>query len=126
VRPQALASVILALALAACGDGEKSAPAPAGKETAKSGSQLYASQGCALCHAQDGTGTSFGPTLHGKKSFWTREKLVQYLKNPAAYAESDPRLVEQKKKFSAMAMQRYDMLSDAELGAIADFVLGLP
>lgn len=81
--------------------------------------------GCGTCHAADGRGGQFGPPLHGKKHFWTREKLVAYLKNPSAYAQGDARLAEQSKKFM-LPMQRFDMLPPAELEALADHVLAMP
>lgn len=110
---------LLLASLAACSE-----EAPA-KKAAADGKRVYDAQGCALCHAGDATGTSLGPTLHGKASFWTREKLVEYLKAPVAYAEQDPRLREQKKKYS-LPMRAFDKVPEAELGAVANFVLGLP
>lgn len=110
----------LALAvLAACGGEKSKAPA------ASSGAALFKSQGCVTCHAADGTGTSFGPTLLGKKQHWTRENLVVYLKDPVAYAAKDPRLHEQSKRFT-LPMLRFDKLPEEELSALADHVLGLP
>lgn len=110
---------LLLASVAACSEA-----APAGKAAAD-GRRVFDAQGCALCHAGDATGTALGPTLHGKASFWTREKLVQYLKAPVAYAEQDPRLREQKKKYS-LPMRAFDKVPEAELAAVADFVLGLP
>ena len=110
---------VLGLALASCGgDSKKPPPAPDGE-------RVYAAQGCALCHGGDGSGTALGPTLHGKAPHWTRENLVLYLKAPIAYAEKDPRLAEQKKKYS-LPMRQFDHVPEAELGAVADYVLGLP
>jgi mono/diheme cytochrome c family protein len=95
------------------------------KPTTSSGAALYASKGCTLCHAEDGAGTTFGPSLQGKKQFWTREKLVEYLKNPLAYGEKDKRLSEQARKFT-LPMARFDMLTPEELSALADHVLSMP
>ncbi|HKC25599.1 MAG TPA: cytochrome c [Thermoanaerobaculia bacterium] len=105
----------LLLALAACG------AAPSSTD----GSALYASQGCTLCHGSDGAGTVFGPTLLGKKGFWTREKLVEYLKNPVAYGEKDKRLSDQARRFT-LPMQRFDKLKPEELTALADHILSMP
>ncbi|MFN0006934.1 MAG: c-type cytochrome [Planctomycetota bacterium] len=110
---------LLLACLAACSEA-----APAQKATAD-GRRVYDAQGCALCHGSDAAGTSLGPTLHGKASLWTREKIVEYLKAPIAYAEQDPRLREQKKKYS-LPMRAFDKVPEAELAAVADFVLGLP
>jgi len=96
-----------------------------GTLAAPSGERVYAAQGCALCHGSDGAGSSFGPTLHGKARYWTREKLVAYLKAPVAYAEADPRLAEQKKRYS-LPMRQFDKVPESELAAVADYVLHLP
>jgi mono/diheme cytochrome c family protein len=113
-----LALGCLLLALPACGETSK-------EKRALSGEAVYAAQGCALCHGSDATGTSHGPTLFGKASFWDREKLVAYLKAPIAYAEQDPRLAEQKKRYS-LPMRAFDKVPEEELGAVAEYVLGLP
>jgi hypothetical protein len=62
--------------------------------------------------------------LRGKGVHWTRENLVAYLKAPVAYAEQDPRLSEQAKRYS-LPMRQFDKVPAAELEAVADFVLGL-
>jgi mono/diheme cytochrome c family protein len=111
-------AILLLLALAACGEGGSDAPA-------SGGAKLFASQGCTLCHGADGAGTVFGPTLQGKRQYWTREKLMEYLKNPVAYAEKDKRLSEQARRFT-LPMQRFDKLKPEELGALADYVLTIP
>jgi cytochrome c2 len=115
-----IGALLLLLHLSAC-----SAEAP-GKPAGADGKRVFDAQGCALCHSSDATGTKLGPTLHGKASFWTREKLVEYLKAPVDYAAQDARLVEQKKKFPTMPMPSYAQVPEEDLGALADFVLGLP
>jgi cytochrome c2 len=114
-----IGALLLLLTFSACAE-----EAPA-KKAAASGKAVYDAQGCALCHAGDGSGTGLGPTLHGKASQWTREKLVAYLKAPVAYAEKDPRLAEQKKKYS-LPMRAFDKVPEDELASVADFVLGMP
>ncbi len=109
--------VILLVAAASCGgaaDGE------GGR-----GAALFRSQACATCHGADGEGTAFGPTLHGKKAFWTREKLVEYLRNPQAYTEKDARLSAQARKYT-LPMTRFDKLSQPEIEAVAEHVLAMP
>lgn len=113
-----LASVGGACVLACAEDAARTPTAP-------SGARVYAAQGCALCHGSDATGSSLGPTLHGKAAFWTREKLIEYLKAPVAYAEKDARLSRQKKKYS-LPMSQFDKVPEDELGLVADFVLHLP
>jgi mono/diheme cytochrome c family protein len=113
------AAAALALALASCGDGASA------KSGAGNGADLFASQGCTTCHGQDGAGTELGPTLQGKKSFWTREKISEYLRNPVAYAEKDARLSEQARRYT-FPMQPFDKLTTDEMSALAEHVLALP
>jgi mono/diheme cytochrome c family protein len=108
---------LILAAIPACGEARGGASAKGG--------EIYRSQACATCHGQEGAGTSFGPTLHGKKGFWTRAALVEYLKDPAAYSQKDPRLSAQAKKFT-LPMQRFDKLSPEDLEAVADHVLAMP
>ena len=89
------------------------------------GAAVFRAQGCSLCHGPDGTGTSFGPTLQGKKGFWTREKLVEYLRNPQAYAEKDARLSAQARKYT-LPMTRFDKVTRKDVEAVADYVLAMP
>lgn len=109
-------SIASALAAAAgCGDSSGDAPL--------TGPQLF-QKNCSQCHA-DGTGSSLAPTLHGKKSSWTRETLVTYLKDPPGYAAKDPRLKAQGTKYS-LPMPTYKMLPQGELEKLADHVLAMP
>jgi hypothetical protein len=117
--PTAHASGLLLLALACSGDDDQT------PLTTKTGAELLQLQACATSHAADGSGSSLGPTLHGKKGSWTRENLLAYLKDPVGYAAKDPRLKAQGSKFS-QAMPTYKMLPDALLEKLADHVLAMP
>jgi mono/diheme cytochrome c family protein len=118
MRTLSKSAVVVALLLAAtaaCG-GE---PEP-GTAT---GPQLFQSN-CSQCHA-DGTGSALAPTLHGKKSGWTRETLVTYLQDPVGYAAKDPRLKAQGAKYS-LPMPSYKTLARGDLEKLADHVLAMP
>ncbi len=86
--------------------------------------ELFAAN-CVVCHQSSGQGSALAPTLHGKAAHWTREKLVDYLIDPQAYAEKDERLRAQGGKYS-LPMPKYKTLSRAELEALADHVLAMP
>lgn len=116
-RPVRAPIAILLFAAASCGGD---AGAAGGR-----GAALFQSQACVTCHGADGAGTAFGPTLQGKKAFWTRETLVEYLRNPQAYTEKDARLSAQARKYT-LPMTRFDKLTQPELEAVADHVLALP
>lgn len=111
----ALAALILSCA-ASCSGDEK-------KEEA-TGAQLFQAN-CAQCHMADGAGSALAPPLHGKKSNWTRDTLVDYLEDPVGYAAKDPRLKAQGGKYS-LPMPTYKMLSPADLEKLADHVLAMP
>jgi mono/diheme cytochrome c family protein len=92
----------------------------------RSGERLWNELGCVNCHGPDGSGMpGFAPTLHGKKSFWTREKLEIYLRDPVGYAQKDPRLKQQKVGFIS-PMPPVTSPDPGELTRIADYVLALP
>jgi len=92
------------------------------KET--TGVQLFQAN-CAQCHMGDGAGSALAPPLHGKKSNWSRDTLVAYLKDPVGYAARDPRLKAQGGKYS-LPMPTYKMLPQADLEKLADQVLAMP
>src|SRR5262245_31297182 len=103
---------LLALIAAACGGGAAEAQA-----AGSPGAQLFTSQGCSACHGSDGSGGMLGPPLWGKKQLWTRAKLMEYLKNPQAYATKDERLAEQSRTYT-LPMPRVDKLTEEDLGRL--------
>jgi mono/diheme cytochrome c family protein len=107
---------LVVLSTLSCGDSAPAAPRTAAK--------LWSDEGCALCHGKQAEGTKLAPTLQGKATHWSRESLLQYLRDPVGYAAQDPRLKEQMKSYS-QAMPTYKMLSATELETLADYVLGL-
>ena len=109
-----IATLLLSYA-SSCGGDEK---------TPATGAQLFQAN-CAQCHMADGTGSALAPPLHGKKSNWSRETLVSYLKDPPGYAARDPRLKAQGGKYS-LPMPSYKMLPAADLETLADHVLAMP
>ena len=81
-------SALLALAIACSSSSGKG-----GYET-QSGEELYKSAGCSACHGADGSGSrlNLGPALGGLREHWTKEKLLAYMGDPAAFAAGDARL----------------------------------
>ena len=60
------------------------------------GADLFRAYGCVQCHAEDGSGIQgLGPPLLEKGVHWTRESLLQYLRDPSGFAAKTPRLKEQ-------------------------------
>lgn len=91
----------------------------------RSGRELFQLQGCVLCHGKEGEGTALGPVLHGASAHWTKATLVEYLRDPHAWQQKDPRLKANLEKFRTQPMPKYDMLEQEQLEKIADHVLGL-
>ncbi len=89
------------------------------------GAALFKQQNCVTCHGPDGDGTNLGPTLRGKKVFWTREKLAGYLSDPQSVIRGDERLETQAGKYM-LPMVKFVGLTQEQRLALADFVLGLP
>ena len=110
--------VLTGLLLGAC-SGAPQDPGP------QDGASLFKAQNCVQCHAPDGSGTNLGPTLHGKKAYWTREKIAAYIVKPSAMIDGDARLRAQAAKYS-LPMVDYPYLTQEQRLALADFVLALP
>jgi cytochrome c2 len=90
----------------------------------KTPGQLVASLGCTGCHGSDLAGTNMAPGLHNLKQNWSRDELINYLRNPSSYIKS-----ESFKNFRAMypntIMPSFSNIDVKELGKIADYLQGL-
>ncbi|MCK9210848.1 MAG: cytochrome c [Ignavibacteriaceae bacterium] len=89
-----------------------------------SGEVLVKQFNCTTCHGVDLQGTNMAPALVGLKSYYDRDKLINYLRNPNAYLEQD-RFKEYKDKFKNIVMPAYGNKDVKELGKITDYLLGL-
>ncbi len=88
------------------------------------GALLLKNFGCLNCHGADLEGSSMGPKLTGLSEFWNRDRLINYLRNPNSFMDSD-RFKEFKKIFPNMIMPAYGNKDVKDLGKIADYLLGL-
>jgi len=118
MRRSSILAACAALLLGACSESQPSSGPP-------DGAALFREQNCIQCHAADGSGTNLGPTLHGKRQFWTREKIAIYLADPQAVIKGDARLEAQAGKFM-LPMVKFVGLSLEQRLALADHVLGMP
>jgi len=89
-----------------------------------SGSDLIKQLNCVACHGSDLKGTTMAPALTGLKSYYDRDKLINYLRNPNDYLSQD-RFKEYKDKFKNIVMPAYGNRDVKELGKIVDYLLGL-
>jgi cytochrome c553 len=110
----------IALFLAACGKSggkPEAAAADAGKE-------LFSAKNCVMCHGDNGEGKASAPALRMLKQYYTKDQLIEYLKDPNAYADKTPRLAERRGMFPRM-MPSFRSTEPAELEQLAEYVLSL-
>jgi cytochrome c553 len=130
MRTRRSTTTLLALLLAplvstGCGPGEAAAEAAGGSSASASveqGRALYRAQLCTNCHGEAGAGGDFAPALRNLSAHWTRAELVLYLRDPRAFPNKSQRLVELEADYPRL-MPPYSNLTDAERGALADWML---
>lgn len=87
------------------------------------GDKLVASFGCVNCHGVDLAGTSMAPSLKGLKQFWSsRDDLINYLRNPNSYMDSE-RFKVYRIKYPNGIMPSFNNQDVKDLGKIADYLL---
>ncbi len=90
----------------------------------KTPEELMSSNGCLNCHGSDLKGTSMAPALASAKEYWSRDNLINYLRNPQSF-NGDERFENYKKLYPKKIMPSYSHLDVKDLGRIADYLLGL-
>jgi hypothetical protein len=91
--------------------------------TELTGDKLVMSFGCVNCHGADLAGTNSGPSLRGLKEFWgSRDALINYLRNPNSFMDSD-RFKAYRSKYSSGIMPSFGNKNVKDLGKIADYLL---
>ncbi len=108
---------------------QKGAPPEIGQQTGTSNKpqtpeQMVVSLGCTGCHGADLAGTKMAPDLHNVKNEWSRDKLINFLRNPSSYMNSD-KLKQLKEKYPNVMMPSFSNIDVKELGKIADYLLKL-
>jgi len=86
--------------------------------------EMVASLGCTGCHGTDLAGTKMAPDLHNVKNEWSRDKLINFLRNPSSYMNSD-KLKALKEKYPNVMMPSFSNIDVKELGKVADYILNL-
>lgn len=87
-----------------------------------SGKELIARIGCYNCHGNDLAGTIKGPNLAGINKYWSRDQLINYLRNPNSFMSGD-RFQDYKAKYPNVIMPSYNNIDVKDLGKIAEFLL---
>ncbi len=89
-----------------------------------SAEELISRIGCINCHGSNLTGTMKGPGLAGISKFWSRDQLINYLRNPNSFMSSE-RFKEYKQKYPNVIMPSYNNIDVKDLGKIAEYLLQL-
>ena len=84
--------------------------------------QLVVSLGCTGCHGTDLSGTKMAPDLHNVKDFWSRDQLINYLRNPSSYMSSE-RMKNYQAKYPGRMMPSFSNIDVKQLGEVADYLL---
>ena len=88
------------------------------------GKDLLARIGCIGCHGSDLAGTIKGPSLVGLSQYWSRDQLINYLRNPNSFMNSE-RFQDYKAKYPNVIMPSYSNIDVKDLGKIAEYLLEL-
>ena len=86
--------------------------------------ELMSKLGCTTCHGSDFRGSRMGPGLYGISQYWSRDKLINYFRNPASYADTE-RFKEHQQKYPGLMMPSFSNIDVKELGKIADYLMEL-
>lgn len=86
------------------------------------GPTLIKQIGCISCHGDNLQGTGLAPALADIKNNWTRDALINYLRNPSAYSGGS-RFDEYRAKYKNVTMPSYGNRDVKELGKIAEYLL---
>jgi mono/diheme cytochrome c family protein len=86
------------------------------------GLTLIKQTGCTSCHGDNLQGTKLAPALAEIKKFWSRDALINYLRNPQSYSR-DARFDEYREKYRNVIMPSYGNIDVKELGRMAEYLL---
>ncbi|GJQ63221.1 MAG: hypothetical protein SCALA702_22740 [Melioribacteraceae bacterium] len=90
--------------------------------TEVSGAEMVKNIGCISCHGADLNGTKLAPAISGLSEYWTRDELINYLRNPSEY-DGGERFDDYRAKYPNIVMPSYGNYSVQDLGKIADYLL---
>jgi len=95
-----------------------------GDEVARARS-LYENAACGVCHGDSGEGVEqSAPALGGLEPYWTAERLMEYVRDPAAFRAANPDFGARSDVTYELEMPAFDYLSEDELRLLARWLLG--
>ncbi len=86
------------------------------------GPALVKQLGCISCHGGNLQGTNIGPALVNIKEHWTRDAVINYLRNPSSYS-GDARFQQYREQFKNIIMPAFNNIDVKQLGKIADYLM---
>jgi len=86
------------------------------------GPTLMQEIGCVSCHGDDLNGTQMAPALSEIKKNWSRDELINYLRNPSSY-NGGKRFDDYRATYKNVIMPSFSNIDVKELGKIADYLL---
>jgi mono/diheme cytochrome c family protein len=86
------------------------------------GPALMQQIGCVSCHGVDLKGTQMAPALLEIKKNWSRDELINYLRNPSSYNGGE-RFDQYRASYKNVIMPSFSNIDVKELGKIADYLL---
>jgi cytochrome c553 len=84
--------------------------------------ELINKLGCRNCHGQDLAGTKMAPSLLGLQAYWSKDQLINYLRNPSSFMDSK-RFQEYQQQYPNMVMPSFNNINVQELGKISEYLL---
>jgi len=102
-------------------------PGQMGEQTAQTtadadGLTLTKQLGCITCHGDNLQGTQMAPALSNISKNWTRDGLINYLRNPSSFGGGS-RFDEYRNKYKNIIMPSFENRDVKELGKISEFLL---
>jgi len=83
---------------------------------------LYVDFGCVKCHGENRQGQRSGPPLVKIIDHWDEASLLEYLKDPKTFVQSNPRLSYLVEQYP-IAMPSYGTTDEEQLRKLAEFIL---
>jgi hypothetical protein len=84
--------------------------------------EMMSRLGCTGCHGVDLAGTMQAPPLIDIKENWSKDKLINYLRNPQSFMDGD-RFKVYRQRYPGAMMPSFNNISVQELGKIAEYLL---
>jgi cytochrome c553 len=84
--------------------------------------EMMARLGCNGCHGVDLAGTKQAPSLVNIQENWSKDKLINYLRNPESFMDGE-RFKAYRQQYPGAMMPSFNNISVQELGKIAEYLL---